>query len=54
MEEVTFPISIMKSLGVKYLIVSNACGALNPKFRSTDLMIMTSHINLLFDTPLKK
>ncbi|MEO8665807.1 MAG: purine-nucleoside phosphorylase [Ignavibacteria bacterium] len=54
MDEVTFPISIMKSLGVNYLIVSNACGALNPKFRRTDLMIMTSHINLLFDTPLKK
>ncbi len=53
MEQVTFPVYIMKSLGVKYLIVSNACGALNPKFRSTDLMIMTSHISLLFDTPLK-
>ncbi len=53
MDEVTFPVHVMKSLGVKYLIVSNACGALNPKFRRTDLMIMTSHINLLFDTPLK-
>jgi purine-nucleoside phosphorylase len=54
MEEVTFPVYVMKALGVKYLIVSNACGALNPKFRRTDLMIMTSHINLLFDSPLKK
>lgn len=54
MDEVTFPVHIMKSLGVKNLIVSNACGALNPKFRKTDLMIMTSHISLLFDTPLKK
>lgn len=53
MDEVTFPIHVMKSLGVKYLIVSNACGALNPKFRKTDLMIMTSHINLLFDSPLR-
>jgi len=53
MDEVTFPIHIMKSLGVKNIIVSNACGALNPKFKKTDLMIMTSHINLLFDTPLK-
>jgi purine-nucleoside phosphorylase len=53
MEEVTFPINVLKSLGVKFLIVSNACGALNPNFRKTDLMIMTSHINLLFDTPLK-
>lgn len=53
MEEVTFPVNVLYSLGVKYLIVSNACGALNPKFRRTDLMIITSHINLLFDTPLK-
>jgi purine-nucleoside phosphorylase len=54
MKQVTFPIHIMKSLGVKYLVASNACGALNPQFRKTDLMIMTSHINLLYDTPLKK
>ncbi len=54
MNQVTFPIHVMKELGVKYLIASNACGALNPQFRKTDLMIMTSHINLLFDTPLKK
>lgn len=53
MDEITFPIYVMKSLGIKYLIVSNACGAINPKFRKTDLMIMTSHINFLFDTPLK-
>lgn len=53
MDEVTFPVNVLYSLGVKNLIVSNACGALNPKFRRTDLMIITSHINLLFDTPLK-
>ncbi len=53
MNEVVFPVNVLKDLGVKYLIVSNACGALNPQFRRTDLMIMTSHINLLFDTPLK-
>jgi purine-nucleoside phosphorylase len=49
---VTFPIHIFKSLGVKYLIVSNACGAINTKFSKTDLMIITSHINLHFSTPL--
>lgn len=54
MDEITFPLYAMKSLGVKNLIVSNACGALNPKFRKSDLMIMTSHINLLFDTPMKR
>ena len=53
MDEVTFPVYVLKELGVKYLIVSNACGAVNPNFRKTDLMIMTSHINLLFDNPLK-
>lgn len=54
MDEVTFPVYILKSIGVKNLIVSNACGALNQKFNKADLMIMTSHINLLFDTPLKR
>lgn len=53
MDEVTFPIYVLKQLGVKHLIVSNACGAVNPSFRKTELMIMTSHINLLFDNPLK-
>ncbi|HMS64149.1 MAG TPA: purine-nucleoside phosphorylase [Ignavibacteria bacterium] len=53
MDEVTFPVHILKKLGVKYLIVSNACGSINPNFNRTDLMIMSSHINLLFDTPLK-
>jgi purine-nucleoside phosphorylase len=49
---VTFPIHIFKNLGVKYLIVSNACGAINTKFNKTDLMIITSHINLHFSSPL--
>lgn len=53
MEDVTFPIQILKELGIKYLIVSNACGAVNPTFRKTELMIMTSHINLLFDSPVR-
>lgn len=51
-ERITFPIHIMKNFGVKYLIVSNACGALNPEFRKTDLMLLTSHINLHFSSPL--
>jgi purine-nucleoside phosphorylase len=52
-EEITYPIQIMKMLGVKYLIVSNACGGLNPNFKKADLMIMQDHINFQFDTPLK-
>lgn len=52
-KRVTFPIHIMKQLGVKYLMVSNACGAINPSFKRTDVMIITSHINLHFTTPLR-
>lgn len=50
--KVTFPVYVLKLLGIKYLIVSNACGAINPMFQKTDLIIMTSHINLHFTTPL--
>jgi purine-nucleoside phosphorylase len=52
--EVTYPILIMRKLGIDTLLVSNACGALNPLYHRGDLMIMRDHINLLFDTPLKK
>ncbi|MEO6694008.1 MAG: purine-nucleoside phosphorylase [Ignavibacteria bacterium] len=52
MNDVTFPIHILKELGVNNLVVSNACGSINPAFKKTELMIMTSHINFLFDTPL--
>lgn len=53
MEQVTFPVYIMKSLGICTLLVSNACGAVNPIYQPGDLMIMRDHINYLFDTPLK-
>ena len=52
-EEVTYPVNVMKSLGIKTLLVSNACGGLNPLFRKADLMIMRDHINFHYDTPLK-
>lgn len=48
---VTFPIHILQDLGIKYLLVSNACGALNPQFRKSELMIISSHINLHFESP---
>ena len=47
MDQVTFPIRVMKALGVKALIVTNAAGALNPEFRAGDLMLITDHIGLV-------
>ncbi len=52
-EEITYPVRVMKRLGVDTLLVSNACGGLNPLYKKADLMIMKDHINFHFDTPLK-
>jgi purine-nucleoside phosphorylase len=52
MQQVTYPVRVMKFLGVKTLLVSNACGTVNPQFRKGDVMLMDDHINLLGDNPL--
>lgn len=52
MQQITFPVRVMKSLGVKYLLISNAGGALNPAFRKGSLMLIDDHINLLGSSPL--
>lgn len=53
MEEVTFPVRIMRALGAETLIVSNAAGGMNSKFRIGDLMFIKDHINLFPEHPLR-
>lgn len=52
MQQITFPVRIMRLLGVQTLLVSNACGSMNPYFRRGSIMLMADHINLLGDNPL--
>lgn len=53
MKQITFPVRVMKMLGIKKLFVSNASGALNTEYRKGDLMIIHDHINLQTDNPLR-
>lgn len=53
MQEVTFPVRVMKFLGAQKLIVSNASGGVNPNYRVGDIVILTDHINLVPEHPLR-
>ena len=53
MKEVTFPVRVMRALGIENLLVSNAAGGMNPDFEIGDLMIITDHINLFPEHPLR-
>lgn len=53
MKSVTFPVRVMKALGIKTLFVSNAAGGMNPAFEIGDIMIITDHINLFPEHPLR-
>ena len=52
MQEITYPIKVMKALGIKTLILTNAAGAVNEEYRPADLMLITDHINHMGSNPL--
>jgi purine-nucleoside phosphorylase len=53
MADITFPVRVMKELGIKTLIVSNACGGLNPQFKAGNIMVIIDHINMMGNNPLR-
>jgi len=52
LQQVTFPVRVLRALGAKTLVVSNACGGMHPLWRAGDVMLIADHVNLLGDNPL--
>jgi purine-nucleoside phosphorylase len=52
LDRITLPVRVMKFLGAKLLMVSNACGGMNPNFQAGDIMLIEDHINLMGGNPL--
>jgi purine-nucleoside phosphorylase len=53
MQQITFPVRVMKFLGVRHLFISNAAGGINPDFYAGDIVLVRDHINLQADNPLR-
>jgi purine-nucleoside phosphorylase len=52
-QQITLPVRVMKVLGCRYLLISNACGGLNSQFSKGDIMVIEDHIGLFLENPLR-